>query len=92
MTSYNLVLVSIERLPRSDWPAGIWEKRYCVGLNKNGPHRLIYLTYGHQEVTLIEKIRICGLAEGNMSLEIGFEISRAQARPNVSLYSVTCRS
>ena len=33
----------------------------------------------------IRKIRICGLVGGSISLEVGFEVSKAHARPRVSL-------
>jgi hypothetical protein len=43
---------------------------------------------GHQEVELFERIRRirrCGLAGGSVSLGVGFEISKAQVRPSLSL-------
>ena len=41
-----------------------------------------------QEVTLLERIRMCGLIGGcmSLSLEVGFEVSDAQARPSVTLF------
>ena len=49
----------------------------CGGLNENGSHRLIGSG----------SIRRCGLLGGNMSLEVGFEVSEAYVRPTVSLSS-----
>jgi hypothetical protein len=46
----------------------------CDGLNKNSPHRLIGSG----------TIRRCGL--GNVSLEVGFGVSDALARPSVILF------
>ena len=42
----------------------------------------------HQGVALFEKIkriRRCGLVGGSVSLGVGFEISKAHAKPRVSL-------
>ena len=39
----------------------------------------------HQEVALLEKDWGCGLVGGSMSLRVGFEVSKAQASPRVSL-------
>ena len=40
-----------------------------------------------QEVALLERIRMCGLVGGcmSLSLEVSFEVSDAQARPSVTL-------
>lgn len=39
---------------------------------------------GHQGVALFERIWRCALEK--VSLEVGFEVSRAQGRPSVSLF------
>ena len=61
---------------------------YCSGLNKNGPHRLIYLSAWSPGVTLfdrIRKIRRCGIVGASVSLRVGFDVSEACAMARVSL-------
>jgi hypothetical protein len=48
----------------------------CSGLDENGPHRFI----GSGTIE-------CGLVGRSVSLEMGFEVSSAQARPSVTLPS-----
>jgi hypothetical protein len=54
----------------------------CGGLNENGSHRLI-------ESGTISR---CGLVGGSVSLEVGFEVSNAQARHSVSLFLLLANS
>ena len=64
---------------------------WCGGLNKNGPHRLIYLNacslIGE---TVLGRIRRCGLIGGVLSLRVCLEVLKAHIRPSLSL-SPTCK-
>ena len=71
----------------------IWLRAYgcqgveCGGLNRNDPHRLIYLNaFFTGEWCYLTRIRKYGIVGGSMSLGLGFGISIAQARPSVSLF------
>jgi hypothetical protein len=58
-------------------------------LNKNNPHRLIYLVIRRwQYLRRISRIRRCGLVGGGVSLGLGFEVSKAHARPRFLSYFV----
>lgn len=41
---------------------------------------------GHQVVKLFDRIRMCGLVRGRMSMEICSEVSEVQTRPSRSLF------
>lgn len=59
---------------------------HCGDLNKNGPHRLIYLNDWSQGVSLLEKIRRYSFVEGSVLLGMDFELSKAHAKHRVSLF------
>jgi hypothetical protein len=42
--------------------------------------------FGHRRVAVFESIRRSGLDGGSVFLEVDFEVSKAQARPSVSLF------
>lgn len=50
------------------------------GLNENATYRLRYLTLGARLVALFEEIWDCSLGGGSMSLQAGFENSKAPHR------------
>ena len=51
------------------------------GLSKNGPHSLMYL-----KVLSFRRNWRCGLVGGSVFLGVDFEVSKALARPNLSLF------
>ena len=64
-------------------------------MNKNGPRRLLYLNVQSPEQWDSMK-RLAGLGgvallEGNVSLRVGFEVSKAHARTSFDL-SAACKS
>lgn len=74
-------------------------ERGCVVASVRMAHRFMYLL-SHQGVQLFGKIRKikCGLVGRRVSLEVGFEVSKAHDRPSVSfclsirMFSSTTRS
>jgi hypothetical protein len=64
------------------------EQPWCCALNKNESHKLTYSNISHDRVALFKRIRRIekyGLVGRSVSLELGFEVSRAPANPRVSL-------
>jgi hypothetical protein len=55
------------------------------GLSENGTYRFIDLVMG-VGVTLFTRIRKCGLIGEVCPWEMGFEVSKANSKPGVSLY------
>jgi hypothetical protein len=55
------------------------------GLNKSGPIGSCVRMLSHQGAALFKRIKRYGFVGGNTSLGVGFEVSKAHARPNVSL-------
>jgi hypothetical protein len=81
------------------WPNFIyqldWVKKHCGGLTKNGPIDHIWM-FSHQGVALFDRIRRIrrhGLIGRNVSLKMGFQDSKAQAKLSQFLpLSAACRS
>lgn len=46
-------------------------------------HRFIYLMFGSKLVEALGRFRKCGLVGGDMSLGVGFEVSKVHARPSL---------
>ena len=64
-------------------------------MNKNGPHRLIYLnalvTRERHYFKEGGVIRRCGLAGGSVTLQVGFEVFKVHAKLTVRLPSLQTR-
>lgn len=65
----------------------------CSSLNKNGPHRLVYLNIFSlgsdatgQGLVNLALLEWHGLVGGSVSLQVGFGVSKTQARPRVSRF------
>lgn len=56
-------------------------------MSGNGPHGLIDLnSWSFRELCCLRGTKRCGIVEGNASLQMGFEVSKAKAQPSVFLF------
>ena len=59
---------------------------FCGSLNKSAPHRLIPKSGIFER---IRRIKRCGLVRENVSLGVGFDVSKSHLRPRLSLSLLT---